>query len=145
MLRLFALTALVLCVLPAWSQDAKKEIAKLEGTWKLVGGEAKGEAISKEEVESATMTVKEGAYEFASKSEREKGKFLLNPATSPAQLDIDITEGESKGKKQVGIYELKGDRLKFCVAPPGETTRPTKFGTSPQDTFMIYEFEKVQK
>ena len=33
----------------------------------------------------------------------------------------------------------------FCVNEAGQSKRPTKFGTSADDTFLIFEFEKVKK
>ena len=41
-------------------------------------------------------------------------------------VDYAMTEGPTKGKTHLGIYELDGDMVKFCFAAPGED-RPTKF------------------
>jgi len=37
-----------------------------------------------------------------------------------------MIEGATKGKTQLGIYELDGDKVKFCFAAPGKD-RPTEF------------------
>jgi uncharacterized protein (TIGR03067 family) len=148
MQRLIAVAVLVLLAWPAWSQDkndAKKELEKLQGEWKQVGGEGRGNALGADDVANTTLTIKGNEYSYDSPAEKEKGKLTLKPGATPAEVDLDITEGASKGEKQLGIYELKGNRLKFCVNEAGQSKRPTKFATSADDTFLIFEFEKVKK
>lgn len=151
MQRLFACAVLVLMVLPAWSQDksdaVKKELEKLQGEWKLVGGDGPGSKLTEEDFVGRMIVIKGDAYEYVSPSEteKEKGKFTLNPAATPAQVDMEIIEGHSKGQKQLGIYELKDNRLRFCVAQPNDPKRPPKFAVTPEDRFMLYAFERVKK
>jgi uncharacterized protein (TIGR03067 family) len=146
--RIVALTVAVLLVFPVWSQDkdaVKKELDKLQGEWKLVAGEAEGVKIPENALDHSTLLVTGELYDFNSPAEKEKGKFTIKPGTNPLQIDMDITEGTAQGKKQLGIYEVKGDRVKFCMAQAGDPKRPAKFATNPEDKFMIFEFEKVKK
>jgi uncharacterized protein (TIGR03067 family) len=55
-----------------------------------------------------------------------KAKYTIDPSKNPKTIDYDMTEGFSKGKKQLGIYELNGDTFKACFNSPG-AERPTEF------------------
>jgi uncharacterized protein (TIGR03067 family) len=136
MIRLCMTVATVLFLtMNAWADDkddaAKKEADKLQGEWKIVG-------------QDFTLKIKGTDYEFSA-GETEKGTMTFNPDTKPAQVDVKIKEGNDAGKKQVGIYKLKGDKLTLCFAMAGETKRPTKFERSQEDGILLFEFEKVKK
>lgn len=112
---------------------AKKEQEKFQGEWKLV------------QSDEITLKIKGAEYEFNGGGQSEKGKFKFNPSATPAEIDVDITEGTDAGKKQVGIYELKGDKVKFCFALAGETNRPKKFEAAEDGSMILFEFVKVKK
>src|SRR5262249_33200073 len=57
-----------------------------------------------------------------------KAKYTVDPAQRPRAIDYAMTDGPTRGKTQLGIYELDGDRVKFCFAAPGKE-RPTDFTT----------------
>lgn len=111
---------------------AKKEQEKFQGEWKLVG------------MDNITLNVKGAEYTFTFMGAVEKGKMKFNPSAKPAEVDAEITEGMDAGKKQVGIYEIKGDKFKFCFAPAGETKRPKEFEAGNEGS-LLFEFEKVKK
>ena len=133
----FSLTTLscLLIVFATWADDkddVKKEQEKFQGEWKLVGQE------------EVSLKFKGDVYEFTFGGQEEKGKMKFNPKTKPAQVDVDITDGNDAGKKQVGIYEWDGDKVKFCFAQAGETKRPEKFDSS-DSNLVSFTFEKVKK
>jgi uncharacterized protein (TIGR03067 family) len=115
------------------SDAVKKEIAKFQGEWVMVGDD------------EAILTIKGDDYRFTKRNYSEKGRQMLNPQTNPAQIDVEIKEGDDAGKKQLGIYEIDRDRLKFCFAPAGSKKRPTKFEVSMEDRTMVYRFLQVKK
>jgi hypothetical protein len=55
-----------------------------------------------------------------------------------------MTDGFTKGKTQLGIYELEGDTFKACFSKPG-TDRPADFTSKPGDgrTFSIWKRVKT--
>lgn len=119
-----------------WADDkddaAKKELEKFQGEWKLVGSD------------EIKIQFKEGTYEFSGQGTPEKGKMKFNPFIKPAQVDVEIKEGDDAGKTQVGIYRWDGDKVKFCFAQAGEAKRPANFDNEGGD-HIIFEFEKVKK
>jgi hypothetical protein len=54
-----------------------------------------------------------------------------------------MTEGFTKGKKQLGIYELEGGTFKSCFAAPGNE-RPADFTSQPGDhrTVSVWKRDK---
>ena len=95
----------------------------------MVSGEIDGQTLPEEYVKGAKRIAKDnettviiGGRVFM------KAKFTIDPTKKPKTIDYAMTAGPTKGKKQLGIYELAGDRIKFCFAAPGKA-RPTDFST----------------
>ena len=109
------------------ADGAKAELAKLGGEWSMVSGEINGQPMPEEMrkqfkriVMDDETTVMNGDQVFM------RAKFTIDPAKSPKTIDYTQLEGPTKGAKQLGIYELTGDTIKFCFASPGKD-RPTDF------------------
>lgn len=114
-------------VLAADDEAVKKDLAQLQGEWTMVSGSANGEAMPEEMrkemkrlCKGDEITVMMGEQVFL------KAKLMLDPSKKPKTIDYDMTEGFTKGKKQLGIYELNGDTFKACFSSPG-SERPTEF------------------
>jgi uncharacterized protein (TIGR03067 family) len=129
------------------AQDAaKKEMSQLEGEWSMVSGEANGTAMPKDTVSAGKRVAKDGetTITFAGQVYL-KAKFTIDPAKKPKAIDYTMTEGPTKGKTHLGIYELDGDTVKFCFAAPGEE-RPTEFTAKEgsQRTLSAWKRDKKQ-
>src|SRR5664279_5957208 len=61
-----------------------------------------------------------------------KAKVTIDPSKQPKTIDYQMTGGFTKGKQQLGIYEVEGDRFKACFGKPG-AARPTDFTSNPGD------------
>jgi uncharacterized protein (TIGR03067 family) len=129
---------------------AKAEMKKLEGNWKLVRQEYKGN------LKPGVDRVKEGLFIEDGKifwtvdgkeRGRQKGDLTLDPTAKPAALDVEITRGSAIGKKLLGIYELKDDKLTICWSEPGDDKRPKKFVTKTAvgSGVMMDTYQKVKE
>ena len=123
------LTVLLLGVaLPRAAADPKEEAVKnelkaLEGTWDARARRVDG----KDEppppgglqliLSGAKYTVKVGG------KVKESGSFVVDPGKTPKTIDLKTEDGKPK---DFGIYELKGDELKFAFRSFGKD-RPTDF------------------
>jgi uncharacterized protein (TIGR03067 family) len=58
------------------------------------------------------------------------GKFRIDAARSPKEIDILDDSGVKNEKTKLGIYEVDGDIYKYCIAPAGKP-RPTEFSSRP--------------
>jgi uncharacterized protein (TIGR03067 family) len=123
-----ALVAVLILVGAGSAQDAKKkEMALLEGEWSMISGEANGQALPPETVKSAKRSAKDGETHITIGAKvLFKAKITIDPTKKPKAIDYLMTEGPTKDKTHLGIYELDGDTVKFCFAAPGKD-RPTEF------------------
>jgi uncharacterized protein (TIGR03067 family) len=109
------------------SEAVKKDLAALQGEWLAVSASADGQPMPESMLKQMKrickgdeLTVSMGEQTFF------KAKVTIDPTAKPKTIDYDMTEGFSKGKKQLGIYELEGDTLRSCFGAPG-AERPTDF------------------
>lgn len=120
----------------------KKDLAQLQGEWTMVSGSADGQAMPEEMrkemkrlCKGDEVTVMMGSQVFL------KAKFTIDPTKKPKTVDYDMTEGFTKGKKQLGIYELNGDTFKACFNSPG-AERPTEFKSGAGLTLSEWKRQK---
>jgi uncharacterized protein (TIGR03067 family) len=107
----------------------KKEMARLEGEWTMVSGEIDGVPMPEQMRKGARRVAKDGETTVTINGQLfMKAKFTVDPTKKPRSIDYLFTGGPTKGKKQLGIYELDGDTVKFCFAAP-DTDRPADFTT----------------
>ena len=128
----------VALLLAAGAADEKKgadaDKAAVRGTWQAVSSEMDGEKQPDEEVKAYTLVFsgdklavnKEGSTVMS-------GSYTLDPARKPAHLDFKLEENPNNpddvGKTLPGIYDLKGDELKWCFSLPDRGERPKAFKT----------------
>jgi uncharacterized protein (TIGR03067 family) len=120
----------------------KKDMRKLQGTWKVVSVEMDGKKQSDEKLKSATMTVEGNKYlvEVGGKTV-EQGTFKIDPAKTPKTIDVTATQGKGKGNTYHGIYEIKGDTAKDCFAQEGKE-RPTEFKTRAGSGWVLRVYKR---
>jgi RNA polymerase sigma factor (sigma-70 family) len=121
-----------------------KELQELQGTWIAVAGEKQGKVYSEERIKNSRLTLTiEGDQVTMTAPQRRggmKGKLVIDPGMEPKTMDWSITAPQED--KVAGIYELKGDTLKFCY---GAEKRPTEFKTSPALEEYLYVFRREKK
>jgi uncharacterized protein (TIGR03067 family) len=137
--------AVLVVVGSAGAQEAaRKEMAQLEGEWSMVSGEANGAAMPEATVKTGKRLAKDGETTISLGGRVYfKAKFNIDPTKKPKAIDYTMTEGPTKGKTHLGIYDLDGDTLKFCFAAPGKD-RPTEFTAKEgsQQTMSVWKRDK---
>jgi uncharacterized protein (TIGR03067 family) len=119
---------------------AKGELKKLEGTWGMVSGEAKGEKLPESTVKSAKLTIVGDKHTVKIGEDTIIGTHKLDPTKKPKSIDAMDTEGPFKGKTTFGIYKVENGVFTVCFAPPGKD-RPTEFTTKAGTGELLHEWK----
>jgi uncharacterized protein (TIGR03067 family) len=147
MLTYALLIAMSTALAPDTPQDeAKKELERLQGTWVATRFEAGGQAAP----DAFTRTIKlicvgDKYTQQNGDMVVEKGTHKLDPTKKPKFMDINVTDGESKGMLQLAIYELDGDTLKICCNEHGDKERPKEFSTTKETGGKLLVILKREK
>lgn len=143
---LVALAVLTFCSFAqaAENPSVTNDLARLQGIWSMVSGSADGQAMPDEMLKQMKRVCKGdettttmGGQVFM------KAKITLDPSKKPKTIDYQMIEGFTKGKKQLGIYEVDGDTFKSCFGTAG-AERPKDFTSQPGDmrTSSVWKREK---
>src|SRR5262249_10973984 len=138
-------TCLLLCFAAASLAHAqpandkvKKELAELQGVWRLVGFEVDGKEAILQEHKQIRWVVKDNKVFYGGE---QLARLTLDPATSPKCLDLDLVKAK---RVHEGIYQLDKDRLKICVGmtTDGVKERPSKFDNEGLEKYRTMLFER---
>ena len=119
----------------------------LQGKWKLIEVEKAGEShkVKPKTTEFFQLEFKGNKVtSIFDMSPSIKGTYKTDPAKKPRTIDFMPSTSDDKGKTLLGIYEVKGGKLKLCVAEPEVKKRPTKF-ESKSDHVIVYVLERVKE
>jgi len=123
-------------------KEGDKELKKIQGTWKFILQEMDGKERPKEELTKLTITFAGDKWSVRVEDKVvQAGTHQLDGTKKPGQIDAVVTEGEDKGSTMLGIYELKGDKMKVCFDPKGKQ-RPTSFTSKTGQFAAVLEREK---
>jgi uncharacterized protein (TIGR03067 family) len=148
--QFLALTVLVLVpfgAIPARDETLKKELANLQGEWRLVRGEENGEAANEYTVKNLETAIKGDQLTFKDIAPlTDKASTLtikIDPSGNPKGIDLKVEAGEWKGTVLEGIYECKGDELKLCLfVGQGTRNRPVEFETQSGSDRVLFVLKR---
>jgi len=128
----------------AGEADTKDEAApNLDGVWTGFAVEGKGETPDRGPVH-LELTIK-GDHVDAKRLDGQKlpmneGTYKITPGT-PMQMDGTETNARGRARAYLGIAELNGATLKWCVATPNNP-RPTEFETKRPSFLVVLKRQK---
>jgi uncharacterized protein (TIGR03067 family) len=129
-------------VVPAASRGSGPA-TEFEGEWQMVSGVMNGAAMEQSTVQWVRrVSTGDETTVYAGPQVMLKARFKSDPSKSPKTVDYVNTAGANKGKTQLGIYELKGDLLRVCMAAPG-SERPTRFESMRGDGATFTEWRRI--
>lgn len=130
-----------------------KALKQLQGKWKTVASEERGEAGEGKDFDVQSIRIKGNVLTLIEKGkETNRVTIKLDVSKSPAHLDLVALEEGAEGTCHT-IYKLERDRLTICFpnrffSRTDAKDRPTKFETGPKDQQpakgrLLYIFERV--
>ena len=118
------------------ADDGGKDLEKLAGTWTMVSMDD-GSGPRDSGGVKLVFTDKRLEFRAPNGATKDIGAIArVDGSAKPAQ--IDLKNGDETG---LGIYELKGDDLKFLVRDPGQG-RATEFKGTPKGILFILKRDK---
>jgi uncharacterized protein (TIGR03067 family) len=112
--------------------DSKKDSVGLQGSWKATLGE-----------KELVLRFKGDKFHVTIGDENYKGTFKLDPSKKPKHINMTVKEGDKFVKMtSLGIYELKGNTLKWAANEPGKDQRPDEFAEREGMLYVVLERQK---
>jgi uncharacterized protein (TIGR03067 family) len=145
-LMAFSVIALIpVAAAPAQDGAVKKELGAMAGSWQLVRGEENGEPAPEYVVKHLKCVIKgdqltfEGIEPLTDKAS--KLSIKIDTSTTPKCIDLKVEAGDLKGDVLEGVYEWKGDELKFCLYF-GKGNRPLEFETKAGSNRVLFVLKR---
>jgi uncharacterized protein (TIGR03067 family) len=109
-------------------EDAsRKDLERMQGDWQGVSWVVDGTPVPDDDAQCMFRTIKGDQYiVFRFENPRGKGTLKLDATKTPKTIDALPDGPAAKAGPIAGIYEINGNTLKLCFAPPGKE-RPKDF------------------
>lgn len=110
----------------------QKDLKSIAGNWTATSREADGEKTPADALKGVLVKVAADGTATVTKDGTiiRKVKWVnMDPTQKMKTVDVEIIQGEDKGKTLLAIYRVKGDKFTVCVANSGKE-RPTEFSTA---------------
>ena len=140
--------ALICCQGLAQDGDDAKTI---QGPWEIVELIVGGQKVPEKEVKGMRflfdkdkLTILPPASETGVIDKR-TFTFKLDPKAKPTGVELTALDGENKGAVSPGIYEIKGDMLRWCQSDdPKAKDRPKEFASPEKSPFYLFTFKRTK-
>jgi uncharacterized protein (TIGR03067 family) len=146
---LFGAFLLLTCAAFAGQADDAK---KLQGAWALTELIVGGAKVPDKELAGMKFVFEADKLTIvpptADTDVIEKRSFTikLEPKKNPAQVEITALDGKFKGTVSPGIYELKGDMLRWCQSDdPQSKDHPKEFASPEKSKIYLFTFKRDGK
>jgi uncharacterized protein (TIGR03067 family) len=106
------------------------DLDRLQGTWSVTALELDGQQQPDALFGAARVSVKGGRFTSTGMGAKYSGRVALDASARPRRFDLRFDAGPEKGNTNLGIYELRGDRWRLCLATRGDV-RPERFASTP--------------
>jgi uncharacterized protein (TIGR03067 family) len=120
-------------------ERTREEMEKWQGRWRLVSTETGGQRVADDP-----------GWGLVVRGDQVESYFLgkltgvttvrVDPSRSPPGVEMTVLSGDRE-TRSYGIYELRGDTLRYCLAGPGDPP-PTRFETAPGTGYQLFTWRR---
>jgi uncharacterized protein (TIGR03067 family) len=136
--------ATVLTATATATSGLDEELARHEGTWRVLSFVRDGVATPEEIATSIVRVVEKDHVVWKREGKSFAGtRVRLDPSTKPASLDVIPDGGPNRDKPSFGIYKLAGGTLTICMADQG-APRPKEFKAEKGSRLTLMVFERLK-
>jgi uncharacterized protein (TIGR03067 family) len=128
---------------PLTSVEARADLKKLQGTWRVVAVHNGGEGDKERKVTRMTFRGNKIIFAFAGRADSEQARFRIHPSEKPNRIDVEVRIFDARLWME-GIYVLDRDALTLCFDRRGKK-RPIKFDRSASSGCVLVKLERVRK
>ncbi|MGD9854993.1 MAG: TIGR03067 domain-containing protein [Planctomycetaceae bacterium] len=119
-----------------------REFDLIQGHWNVVECSFDGVALPIGQAPNGFFMYVDGAVLrccFVVNQEPVEVRFFITvgPNALPHAIDARVLTGAWSGRTLKGIYELRGDKLRLCLADRPDSPRPQKLGPNPESQFFV--------
>jgi len=110
------------------------DLEKLQGTWTIAQMEMDGQSMTAPG--DARVVIEGSRFATLGMGAVYEGTVKVDSSAKPAHIDMKFDNGPENGNTNLGIYQLKGDSWKLCLATRG-MVRPTSFKSLPASGIAV--------
>src|SRR5262245_10764766 len=133
--------ALVAAGAPGGEGEAKKELEKLQGTWKVLKAVKSGDPEPADEVQKMRVVISGEKFTIQAGEKKEEAGIKLDPSKKPAAIDLRAV-GDPVPVQ--GIHKLEKGQLTICFTRDGKP-RPKEFSSSQKAGTSLLVLEREKK
>ena len=118
-----------------------EDIDLLQGTWNVSALEVDGQKMPESVLGTAQIVIKGSRFTSTGMGAVYEGTIELDTSKKPKHLTMHFDAGPEKGNKNPGIYEMRNEKVRICLATRGNE-RPSGFATKPGSGFALETLTK---
>ncbi|MFN9431500.1 MAG: TIGR03067 domain-containing protein [Acidobacteriota bacterium] len=119
----------------------KSDLDRIQGSWRIRSLIIDGSAPSFRMIGEARVVIRDGHFESHGMAAAFAGLIRLDASRRPKSFSIKFTRGPEKGNVHHGIYDLRANRWRICLAAKGGPA-PHDFVSEPGSGFLMEVLER---
>lgn len=127
------------------------EAKNLEGKWEIVELIAYGKKVDFNLIKGTKFTFAKDKLTIQPPNDKIEEfvtrtfSFKVDTTKQPNEVELLVLDGKEKGLKSVGIYELKGDTLRWCQSDATKSPeRPKGFASPEKSAIYLFTLKRTK-
>jgi RNA polymerase sigma factor (sigma-70 family) len=115
--------------------DARADIDKLQGSWKVMAARSDGQVLSEEQFPIIKLRIQGNILTTEARAGNLEWRIRVDPSSNPK--NIDIVPRRYDQVTYLAIYALEGDTLKICRTERTGLDRPAELASKPGSRVLL--------